>query len=129
MEAIQNWIRDYLVDQGNERLPFVGFCDQKRQIEEIVAAVRKSTTMEEDWFVHSADTAGSLKLLHPRFKNTGILILKNDIVGQNTHRPLDVSEFRAFTLLDGYAPLIFINSRDSTSSQLFSLTHEIAHVA
>jgi len=34
--------------------------------------------------------------------------MMNGIVRGNTHRPLDVNEFRAFTIIDEYAPLIFM---------------------
>jgi Zn-dependent peptidase ImmA (M78 family) len=128
MTAIQNWMRDYLIDQGNEQLSFAGSCAKEKQIKKIVTFIRKIIALEEDWYLQSADTANSFNLLRKRFENTGILILKNGIVGQNTRRPLDAGEFRAFTLFDEYAPLIFINSRDSASGQLFSLVHEIAHI-
>lgn len=52
----------------------------------------------------------------------------NGVVGHNTHRPLSIQEFRAFTLLDEYAPLIFINTNDSPNGKLFSLVHEAAHI-
>src|SRR5699024_8633089 len=46
----------------------------------------------------------------------------------NTHRPLHLNEFRAFTLVDEYATLIFINTLDSNNGKTFSLLHEVAHV-
>ncbi|WP_420897457.1 ImmA/IrrE family metallo-endopeptidase [Bifidobacterium samirii] len=49
-------------------------------------------------------------------------------VGTANSRRLDVSEFRAFVLLDKVAPLIFINRNDSYTAMLFSLLHEIGHV-
>jgi Zn-dependent peptidase ImmA (M78 family) len=52
----------------------------------------------------------------------------NGIVRENTHRPLSIDEFRAFTIVDEYAPLIFINAADSPDGRLFSLLHEFAHV-
>ena len=39
-----------------------------------------------------------------------------------------LSEFRAFTLVDPYVPLIFINSCDTDNGKLFSLVHETAHI-
>lgn len=55
--------------------------------------------------------------------------MQNGVVGNNTHRPLDSKEFRAFALIDPYAPLIFINKTDEPeTARLFSLVHELAHV-
>ena len=39
-----------------------------------------------------------------------------------------VEEFRGFTLLDSYAPIIFINGRDSNNGKLFTLIHEFCHI-
>jgi len=52
----------------------------------------------------------------------------NGIVGNNTSRHLSIEEFRAFTLIDEYAPLIFINSADSKGGKIFSLLHEFIHI-
>lgn len=54
--------------------------------------------------------------------------MMSGIVGNNTHRPLDINEFRAFAMVDDLVPLIFINSNDSVSGKLFSLLHEFAHI-
>jgi Zn-dependent peptidase ImmA (M78 family) len=133
MAAIQDWMRDYRIDQGNEQLSFVGICGHERCLDYrpasgIAASIRKLAALDEDWFLHSASTVNSFTFLRHQFENTGVLILKSGIVGQNTRRPLNVKEFRAFTLIDKYAPLVFINSKDSPSGQLFSLAHEIAHI-
>ena len=61
-------------------------------------------------------------------ENAGILVLRNGKVGVNTHRKLNVDEFQGFALPDSHAPLIFINSADYKTAQIFTFIHEIAHI-
>ncbi|MFI3123259.1 MAG: ImmA/IrrE family metallo-endopeptidase, partial [Methylococcales bacterium] len=67
-------------------------------------------------------------LLSERAENIGILVFRNGIVKTNTHRCLSVSEFRGFAIADSYAPVIFINGKDSDAAWMFTFAHELAHI-
>ena len=128
MAAIQNWMRDYLLEQGNDRLPFVSSCNHEKKPAIIADFIRNTIGLDKDWYTQSQDSRASFDMLRELLESTGILILQNGVVGQNNYRKLSINEFRAFTLIDEYAPLVFINNNDTPGGKLFSLLHEAVHV-
>ena len=61
-------------------------------------------------------------------EDDGILVSRNSVVGNSTARRLDVGEFRGFTIEDDGYVLVFVNTADAKTAQLFSLAHELGHV-
>ena len=128
MESIQEWMKEYLISTEFEELSYVGSLREVNDVARIAHLIRIELQIDEKWFLSSSDSWDSFKLLRNRLENIGVLVMMSGIVGANTHRSLDISEFRAFTLIDKYAPLIFINANDSYSGRLFSLIHEMVHI-
>lgn len=124
----QAWYEDYLVDMGaTSPLPFVG--SQRTSSPESAASVM---THALDFTVPDRPTLKTVAAvrghLARKFEQLGGLVVLNSMVGNNTHRMLDLEEFRGFTLHSTSAPLVFVNSHDTIRGQVFSLLHEFAHV-
>lgn len=135
MTALQDWVRQDQIDAGEEVLPFVGSVDTQTSVGSIARAMRKVLEIESDWYkdryknrvLSKAEVA--FPYLRERAEYAHIIVMQNGVAGRDTHRPLDPDEFRAFALIDTYAPLVFINRADeSESARLFSLIHELVHV-
>ena len=129
MQRRQEWMRDYLTEQGADALPVVKSAQYREQPSVIADRLRKFLSIDQDWAAHHDTWAKALDDLRDRIEDTGIMVVVNGIVGNNTHRKLDTDEFRGFVLVDDYAPLVFVNGTDGRAAQMFTLAHELAHVA
>lgn len=124
----QDWYRDYLLEQGAEKLPFVGrftlttpaaaIAHDMTETLGLALTDREKVSGREDF----------LNLLSHKAEDAGVLVMRSGIVGNNTHRPLNVAEFRGFAIADEIAPVVFINSKDAKAAQVFTLAHELAHI-
>ncbi len=123
----QEWFKEYCLREGYGELPFVGQFSLENRPEEVAQNIRVTLRLEPPG-KRPGDPASWFRQLVHRAEELRILILRNSMVGHNTHRPLSPKEFRGFVLVDRVAPLIFINTRDAQKAQIFTLFHELAHI-
>jgi len=128
MQQRQGWMRDFLIEQGQERLEFVGSVTLQDDPDQVASKIRAVLSLPNDWARRESTWTEALRLLREAAEEAGILVVINGIVGNNTRRKLDVNEFRGFVLADEYAPLIFINGADARAAQMFTLAHELVHL-
>jgi Zn-dependent peptidase ImmA (M78 family) len=128
MQRRQAWMREFLIDQGQDRLLFVGSAGRDQSAHEVATRIRHTVGFDEDWAVHQPSWTDALRVLRGAIETAGILVMVNGIVGNNTRRKLDPNDFRGFVLVDEYAPLLFVNGSDGKAAQMFTLAHELAHV-
>lgn len=128
MGMIQSWTREYLISEGVQPPICVGAYSRYNDLHGCVKKTRQLLDLTENWFVKCKNAEDSFKYLRKKISNSGVIVMMNGIVENNTYRALDIEEFRAFAMIDEYAPLVFINTNDSTNGRLFSLIHEFAHV-
>ncbi|MBU5366788.1 ImmA/IrrE family metallo-endopeptidase [Enterococcus devriesei] len=130
MEKKQNWMREYLIDENYSSNKLVGALEfsEKLSILEVARFIRENYRIPILWYKQINSKTNSFDYLKEKISAQGILVMQNGTALGNTHRLLDVSEFRAFALIDDYAPLIFINTKDTLSGKIFSTFHELVHL-
>lgn len=124
----QDWFRDYARLHGLPKLAFVGSVRPGSDVVRTAEAIRRTLGLSVAERAQLPTWTEALRQLIARAEEAGVLVMASSIVGSNTHRRLDVAEFRGFALADDLAPLVFINAADSKAAQMFTLAHELVHL-
>jgi Zn-dependent peptidase ImmA (M78 family) len=128
MQQRQAWMRELLTEEGHGELEFVGSARRVRDFKTLAQRIRMSLELSIDWAESLPSWEDALRTLRQAIERIGVLVFSNSVVGLNNTRGLDPEEFRGFVLCDSVAPVVFVNSADSKSAQMFTLAHELAHV-
>ena len=128
MQRRQTWMREFLIEQGQPSLSFVGSAKLTDKVISVADDIRSKFGITEGWANRQPSWTEALRSLRNVIGEAGILVAINGIVANNTRRALDTNEFRGFVLNDEYAPLIFVNGADAKAAQMFTLAHELGHV-
>lgn len=128
MQKRQDWLRDYLIEEGEDPKEFVGKFDLHAIPQEVANDMRQRLGLQSGWASRVKTWTDALVQLREHVEGLGILLVFNGVVNNNTYRKLDPQEFRGFALADEYAPLVFINAGDFKGAQMFTLAHELAHI-
>ena len=124
----QDWLRDERCDRGKKPLGYVGRFTVSSEPNKVAADMRRTLDLAPQGRAECSDFEAFIKHLVSRAEDIGILVMRSAIVGHDTHRKLDVREFRGFALSDTIAPVVFINDADAKAAQVFTLAHELAHI-
>ncbi|TFB44913.1 ImmA/IrrE family metallo-endopeptidase [Pseudomonas sp. F01002] len=122
----QDWYLEYLQHQEHQPLVFVGRFNSRSQVAEVVDDIRRILGVNPD--VARLDYDKYSRALIEAAEAAGILVMRSGIALGNTHRKLEVSEFRGFAISNAYVPVVFVNSSDAPTARLFTLLHELAHI-
>jgi len=128
MESIQQWMSTYRKELGYEPNAYIGCIKNDTEAYVIAEKIRKDLGIEKEWYKECNNIPGAFHKIRGLLSECGIIVMMNGVVGKNTHRALDLEEFRAFAMIDDFAPLIFINGADSWGGRLFSMFHEAVHI-
>lgn len=124
----QDWYRDYARIHGFSLLRFVGSARSNETPKVVAQRMRAELQLSTEERRQLPTWTDALRQLITKAEDAGVMVMASSIVGSNSHRKLDVGEFRGFALADDLAPLVFLNGSDSKAAQMFTLAHELAHV-
>ncbi|MFP4364987.1 MAG: ImmA/IrrE family metallo-endopeptidase [Spirochaetia bacterium] len=124
----QSWYREFARSEGHDPLPFISSVTIDNDPYFIAAKIRSTLELSADDRSSIVNFTEMLRLLREKIEDIGVMVYISGIVGSNTHRTLDPTEFRGFALVDEYAPVIFVNGTDTKAAQIFTLIHELAHL-
>lgn len=127
MQRRQDWLREELIESGEQPLDFVGSA-RGSDVVDLANQMRGALGLDLGWSQEETNWEAAFRALRKAVERLGICVSVTSIVGLNTRRSLDPSDFRGFVLIDEYAPMIFINGADAQSAQMFTFAHELAHV-
>ena len=113
----RDWYRDYSIQNEHPPLTWLGSASLQQPQEALTTA---RTLLNDVVSQRPSQFDAYYRVLIEKIENTGVLVMRNSIVGNNTHRPLDREEFRGFAIADDYAPVIFINAADTPQAQIFT---------
>lgn len=124
----QDWYRDHARMHGLPALQFVGSAGVHEAPEAVAQRLRETLGLFPETRRQLPTWTDALSQLIGKSEDAGVMVMVSSVVGSNSHRKLDVGEFRGFALADNLAPLVFLNGGDSKAAQMFTLAHELAHV-
>jgi Zn-dependent peptidase ImmA (M78 family) len=124
----QQWYREYLESEDTSPLPFIDRFHPEDNQETVATDIRNTLGIDDNLRRKCGSWSDFLTKLVRQSENIGIVVLRNGVVGNNTHRSLNVEEFRGFAISDNLAPIVFINSKDAKVAQIFTFAHELAHL-
>jgi Zn-dependent peptidase ImmA (M78 family) len=90
--------------------------------------LRRTLWIHNDLLAECPNWKEYLERLAQNAEAAGVLVLRSGCVRNDNKKKLNTDEFRGFALTDDVAPLVFINANDTTTAQIFTLIHELAHL-
>ncbi|RLA92658.1 MAG: hypothetical protein DRG83_22150 [Deltaproteobacteria bacterium] len=121
----RDWYREH---NPKEKLPMLKTVSLEDHPAENIAEIIREQIPVQELQKQTSTWSEFLRRLVSQIEKIGILVLRQGYVGSNTRRKYNPNEFSGFAIADPVAPIIFLNTQDFVSRQVFTLAHELAHI-
>jgi Zn-dependent peptidase ImmA (M78 family) len=121
---------EYLEELGYSPCEFVGSITTEEDVEEVASYIREVIKLDKDWIEKNEikTKKDAFRFLREKLEESRIFVFCNSHFENNTHLKLNPEEFKGFSIVDKYAPAIFVNTTAYLSTQIFTLMHELVHI-
>ena len=116
----REWAAEIRRELNYEKLHFIGSENPGNEVSAVAENARNILDVSLDKQKTWKSPEQARKAWMDRFERLRLLVFQSSQV--------DLGEMRGFTMVDEYAPVITINSKDSDTGRIFTLMHEFAHL-
>lgn len=119
----QEWFRNYLNRNGYDK--FLNNSDFDSE-ESIIKEIKKLSDFDK---AKNMSKGTRFIYIKESLEEKNIIVQQSGISQNETKKTINLDECRGYAIYDEYAPLIFINSKDtSENGKIFTLLHELSHI-
>ena len=115
----QEWYRGYLLEQDASEIPFIGRFDESEDVNVVAEDIRQTLGIDDDLRSGAKGNDDYFRRLVRGCESVGIVVLRNSVVGNDTHRSLNPDEFQGFAEADTLAQL-YSRTRKTISRRRYS---------
>ena len=129
VEARCEWAAEFRREQGETppAADFVGSVKIDESPENAGQKIRRALGVKTEDLLGTRKHDGALRYWIDKIESIGVFVFQNDTV-RGKEVPTEL--FRGLTVAtDDYAPAVAINNQDSWRGKIFTLAHELAHLA
>ncbi len=127
IKAAQRLVREVLLEEGEEALPFVNSASRRQGVESVATDIMQTIAFDRQAFRRARNARAAFNYLRERLEAKRIFVLLLSDLGSH-HSTIEREVFRGFVYADDIAPFIVINRKDAVSAWSFTALHEAAHL-
>jgi Zn-dependent peptidase ImmA (M78 family) len=120
VQARQEWLREFLIEEKMKPVEFVGMATLDTPPTDLASSIRRELRLSIQEQMACSEPRKAMNLWIERAEEAGVNICREG--------GIECEEARGFALADNYAPFIFVNSTDSYAGRLFTVVHELVHL-
>ncbi len=120
----QDWARNYLLDEGIPALEFIGSVKIKDNHKQVASKIKERLGLPS--FTEYGRRESYFHDLRTSLEKNNIFV---SVTGSDqSSRAISPEQAQGFAIPDSVAPFLFVNTRSTINSKIFTLIHEVVHL-